>query len=146
VLVLLEPSPLGAPCHVWQGCVNSKGYPVRTVHGKRVLAHRYAVIIAGREIPDGHEIHHRCERRRCINEQHLEVTSPLDHNREHTTDPIPLRILARLSDCQPRRYRDLQTVAPTTNIGTILARMVKRGEITRIGRGTYTLGHDRRLA
>lgn len=73
------------PCLVWQGAVNSKGYPTRgdgTGRGT-MLAHRVAYEQDHGPLPDGMHLHHLCGERRCLNVEHLIALSQRDHNRLH---------------------------------------------------------------
>lgn len=64
-------------CWLWLGGINVKGYGIlRTPEGRRVVyAHRVAVYLAGRDVPDGMMVHHTCHIRRCVNDMHLEVVT-----------------------------------------------------------------------
>lgn len=136
--MVLVDGPLDTPCHVWQGSLNSKGYPLRTIGGVCVLAHRHAYEQRHGQVPRGSHVHHHCEERRCINIAHLDAVTPTEHNRHHVGDSIADRMLSLLADGQPRRYRDLAAVAPGSNVGPILRRCVDAGEITKVGYGLYT--------
>jgi hypothetical protein len=82
-----EPGRLATPCHVWQGALNSKGYPSRGIpgtKGKSEQVHRAALAERlGRPIAEGCQAHHRCENRKCVNAEHLEEKTPLEHKRAH---------------------------------------------------------------
>lgn len=71
-------------CHVWQGAVSSRGYPVVRIEGRLWLAHRYAYF-RGREEPDdgGIHVHHTCKvTTLCVKFEHLAGRDPLGHARE----------------------------------------------------------------
>lgn len=73
------------PCRVWLGCVNSKGYGVRGVDGRRVLVHRHAYEQAHGPIPDGLVVDHLCRVRECFNADHLEAVTPtVNTQRSHS--------------------------------------------------------------
>lgn len=141
---LVEPNPdswASTPCEFWEGCLNSKGYGVCTIHGRRHLAHRAAFFAAGGALAPGEQIHHLCGERRCVNPAHLEPVTARVHNRLHVENPIAEGVLAMLADGRPKRYRDLRAVAPGSNIGPTLARCVAAGEIRRVGRGVYVIAN-----
>lgn len=81
---LEAPGPLETPCHIWQGAVNSKGYPSRQLNGRRVSVHRESLETElGRQIKTGRQAHHRCRNPRCVNGSHLEELTPLQHKHAH---------------------------------------------------------------
>jgi hypothetical protein len=69
----VEPLP-ECGCHIWLGTVDRGGYGRFKVSSSRLMgAHRVAwLILAGREIPAGMELDHKCRVRCCVNPDHLE--------------------------------------------------------------------------
>lgn len=76
-------------CWDWKGCVtlpNKKGgnggYGLfggkRNTEGRtqNVLAHRYAYVRSKGPIPDGKQIDHKCNNRRCVRPSHLRTLTP----------------------------------------------------------------------
>jgi hypothetical protein len=67
-------------CHIFLGALNSDGYGHIGVGswGSRaavIATHQAAVLLAGRDIPEGFEPDHKCRVRSCINPDHLEVVT-----------------------------------------------------------------------
>lgn len=58
-------------CWLFSGYVDPSGYGRIFVDGKAERAHRVAWILANGPIPDGKYVCHRCDVKRCINENHL---------------------------------------------------------------------------
>jgi hypothetical protein len=85
--VVLDPSPLGDDCWLWQGSLSPGGYGLVSVNGAWVGyigaprpgnhgVHRVSFWMAGGTIPDGYEIDHLCRRRHCVNPTHMEAVTP----------------------------------------------------------------------
>lgn len=77
VAELLEVDRSG--CWVWHGPRSSSGYGLVERRRRRVRVHRYVYAMAGRVIPDGHDLDHECRNRLCANPDHV---TPRPHD-EH---------------------------------------------------------------
>ncbi len=67
-------------CILWAGAVGKGGYGNTYHQGRYVNAHKRAWLLAGREVPEGYELDHKCEVKLCINVGHLQVVTPgLNH-------------------------------------------------------------------
>lgn len=64
-------------CWLWMAAVDPNwGYGAfARRHGDVTKAHRFAYEVIHGAIPDGLEIHHRCQVRRCVNPRHLEAAT-----------------------------------------------------------------------
>lgn len=71
------------PCWVWQLGVDKRGYGKVTRGGVKLKAHRVAYEDAHGPIPAGHDVHHRCEVKLCVNPDHLEPLTPVQHGLRH---------------------------------------------------------------
>lgn len=71
-------------CIEWQGCLIG-GYGqirVRKPKNKLFLTHRLSWILKNGEIPDGLELCHKCDNRKCINLDHLFLGTRSDNMRD----------------------------------------------------------------
>jgi hypothetical protein len=57
-------------CHEWTASVDTAGYG-QIRNGKLALAHRLVWEMLVGPIPDGEQVLHRCDNRRCVNQDHL---------------------------------------------------------------------------
>lgn len=69
-------------CWIWTGCPRMK-YPTISCGTVRLSVHRLAFELFSGPIPDGYDVHHRCENPRCCNPDHLEALTQIDHYRLH---------------------------------------------------------------
>lgn len=85
-------------CWEWTASLNSRGYSLISYRGgKTMLGHRYAYQAFRGEIPNGMQIDHRCQNKKCVNPDHLEVATPLENTRRGNS---PSAINARRIECK----------------------------------------------
>jgi HNH endonuclease len=59
-------------CWLWRASTNGRGYGTF----RSQMAHRVAYELLTGPIPDGHELDHLCDVRKCVNPSHLEPVVP----------------------------------------------------------------------
>lgn len=70
----INPEP-NSGCWLWIGTITEDGYGRFWWRGRHRSAHRLAVMLAGREIPQHMQVDHKCRVRCCVNPDHLEVVT-----------------------------------------------------------------------
>jgi len=68
----------------------SHGYGKMVFRGRQIEAHRIAVILDGRSIPDGMFVDHTCMNRACVNPAHLRVVDPATNTLENSNSAAAL--------------------------------------------------------
>lgn len=63
-------------CWLWTGATLANGYGQSSHMGRVEGAHRVAVLLDGRDIPEGMQVDHLCRTRNCVRPDHLEVVTP----------------------------------------------------------------------
>jgi hypothetical protein len=59
------------------------GYLRVSINGEMVLMHRHVYTQAHGKIPEGWEVHHKCENKACFNLDHLEALPKSQHLSQH---------------------------------------------------------------
>lgn len=67
-------------CWQWVGAIQSSGYGSLVIDGRHYLAHRYTYEVLAEPIPDGLQIDHLCQNKRCCNPAHLEPVTAKENN------------------------------------------------------------------
>lgn len=68
-------------CWEWVRAIQSQGYGSVGYQGRTFLAHRLSYMLAVGPIPAEHDLHHKCNNRRCINPKHLQPLKRVAHFR-----------------------------------------------------------------
>jgi hypothetical protein len=70
-------------CWLWFAAINpGTGYGQFALrHGVQAQAHRYSYELAYGAVPEGHDVHHVCHVRHCVNPDHLQALSRSDNLR-----------------------------------------------------------------
>src|SRR6267142_2806044 len=84
-------------CWLWTRYTNKNGYGVFNSNGTIVLAHRHSYELLNGPVPEGKELHHKCETPRCVNPEHLE---PLTHKENVLLGRGPSAQNARKVSCK----------------------------------------------
>jgi hypothetical protein len=69
-------------CWFWKGSTRADGYGAARVRGMSQLAHRCAWLLMRGPIPKGLVVRHRCDNRRCVNPNHLQLGTVLQNVRD----------------------------------------------------------------
>jgi hypothetical protein len=70
-------------CWRWTGHVQTRGYGQMQVNHRMIVVHKLAWTLFRDEVPEGMDVHHRCEEKRCVNPDHLELVEHTKHKAAH---------------------------------------------------------------
>lgn len=65
----------------------ANGYVRRTLPSGNVAMHRWVYETLVGPVPEGHHLHHKCQRPSCCNPSHLEPLTPKEHKAAHRRLP-----------------------------------------------------------
>lgn len=125
-------------CMVWTGALQSRGYGQTAISGRQTSSHRAAWTLAFGAIPAGMFVCHRCDRRACINPEHLFLGTAKDNStdmvRKGRSPRGPRQPRSKLNPTMVREIRarlhsgDAQVhIARAFGISQSLVSEVKRG-------------------
>lgn len=69
-------------CIEWTKATTKGGYPVANIGGKTTYMHRKTWEDANGKIPEGLVVRHKCDNRKCINLEHLEIGTVKDNSED----------------------------------------------------------------
>lgn len=86
------PETLG-PCHIWTGPTSGNGrggdYPRMSLDGQTVAVHIVSWTNEHGFVPGRKQLDHLCRRRRCVNDQHLELVTHKQNQKRRDAARLP---------------------------------------------------------
>jgi Spy/CpxP family protein refolding chaperone len=70
-------------CWIWTGAKHRRGYGMVNICRKVMTVHSFLFELLVGPVPDGMQLHHKCEVPQCCNPDHLQIVNALDHRRAH---------------------------------------------------------------
>jgi hypothetical protein len=87
-------------CWEWTGAINPNGYGVFRVGSKNEGAHRFAYTDLVRQIDPGKVIDHLCKNRKCVNIDHLEMTTYSENNKRGAATAVIKNKWSKVTHCK----------------------------------------------
>lgn len=67
-------------CWIWTGAPNKDGYGQRN---NKLATHYLWKLTTGQAVPPGYDLHHLCSNKMCVNPDHLQLLTKIEHRRWH---------------------------------------------------------------
>lgn len=94
-------------CWIWLMCLHKDGYATIHRKGKTTLGHIFTYVEKYGPVPEGLELDHTCEVRRCINPDHVEPVT-------HHENLLRSRLSTKFSDEEIAEVRRLRKEGMST--------------------------------
>jgi hypothetical protein len=91
-------------CWIWTGSIDRCGYGHIRVEDKIWQAHRYSLVLHGRD-PAGYVAMHSCDNPACVNPDHLSLGTQADNMRDMHNKGRYVKPVGKLSDTDVRLVR-----------------------------------------
>jgi len=116
-------------CWLWLGKINAgTGYGQKQFDGRTVLAHRWVLQWFKGWIPAEAVVDHLCRNRRCVNPDHLEVTTHTENcRRGRATRLTPEQVLDIRKRLSTARWGDRIKIAADFGISLAAVSDIKHG-------------------
>ena len=116
-------------CWLWLGKINAKtGYGNKQFAGKTVLAHRWMYQVFNGWIPEGKIINHLCSNRRCVNPNHMEVTTTAGNCRHGRGTKLTVGQVVAIKDLlKAAKWGDRKQIAKRFGVSDALISDIKYG-------------------
>jgi len=124
-------------CMEWTGYVAPNGYGRCKFMGNNVSAHRFSWSIKNGEIPDGFNVCHHCDNRKCVNPEHLFIGT----HQDNMIDAQHKGRLLRTEHCKMLHRGEKNATAKLTNEDVIIIRSLQGKHPSRYVASLYGLTH-----
>lgn len=119
-------------CWLWKGFIHPGGYVQFWFQGVPVKGHRYSYELFEGPIPDGHDVHHICGVKHCVNPSHLETLPKDIHRALHMKETEPWKWQSGKTHCpQGHEYTKENTYLRYNKRYCLTCRNIRNRETSR---------------